>query len=274
MQTQTEIRELLAARGLAPRKALGQHFLVDHNLLARLVDAAGVGEGDLVLEVGPGTGTLTEELLARGSRVVAAELDPGLARLLRDRMGDERRFTLVEGDCLESKRRLATPLLEALGDQPFAVVANLPYGCATPLMLTLLVDHPACRGLFVTVQREVADRLLAQPGTRDYGPLAVVARVTARCERLASLPPHCFWPRPEVESAMVAIRRLPRPGVNDLRGFAEFCSRLFGQRRKQLGAVLGDRDAWPEGVTRRARAEDLSLHQLIALWQQTPAHDR
>ncbi len=208
-QTLSEIRGLLASRGLSPRHALGQNFLIDHNLLRRLVDESGVGAGDLVLEVGPGTGTLTEELLARGCEVIACELDRGLAGLLRNRLGNEARFTLVEGDCLEGKRALSGALAGALAGRPFTLVANLPYGSATPLMLTLLVDHPECRAMFATIQREVADRLAARPGSKAYGPLAVVASLLARVRTVAALAPECFWPRPEVTSAMVAIERTP-----------------------------------------------------------------
>src|SRR6186713_2406397 len=114
MQTLAQIRELLESRGLAPRKSLGQNFLIDHNLIRKLVDASGAAAGDLVLEVGPGTGALTEELLDRGCRVIACELDRGLAELLRERFAataGSGRFTLIEGDCLASKRALADELV-------------------------------------------------------------------------------------------------------------------------------------------------------------------
>lgn len=283
MQTLGEIRELLEAHGLTPRKRFGQNFLVDHNLLRRLVESSGVGRGDVVLEVGPGTGTLTEELLGRGCRVVASEVDRGLVGLLRDRFAEALEsgaLVLVEGDCLESKRRLSRGLVEAIGEGvssgisvegrvegEFRLVANLPYGCATPLMLTLLAEHAGCTGMFVTVQREVADRLLAGPGSRDYGPLGVVAQLAAEPRRLATLGPACFWPRPGVESAMVAVTRRASPLVGDVRGFAEFCTMAFGRRRKQLGSVLGDRERWPEGVTRETRVEALGPAQLVALWE-------
>ncbi len=264
MQTLTEIKELLSTHGLSARKSLGQNFLIDHNLIRKLVDASRVGPGDLVLEVGPGTGTLTEELLARGSEVVACELDRGLAALLRERLP---RLTLIEGDCLESKRRLSREVEAALGARPFTLVANLPYGAASPLMLALLIDHPACRGMHVTIQREVADRLLAGPGTDDYGTLGVVTRAMAEVSRIAVLSPECFWPRPDVTSAMVSIVRRTDPVTDDPRRLAEFCTRVFSKRRKQLGSVLGRNRAipWPSGVTPESRAEDLSVEQLVAL---------
>jgi SAM-dependent methyltransferase len=170
-QTLAEIKDLLASRGLSPLKRFGQNFLIDQNLVRKLVDEAGVTPGELVLEVGPGTGTLTEELLGRGCEVIACELDRGLAALLRDRLGARERFALVEGDCLGGKRHVSPAVVGAIGGRPFVLVANLPYGAATPLMLALLTEHPGCRGMFVTIQREVGERLgagarvlLAPPG--------------------------------------------------------------------------------------------------------------
>ncbi len=265
MQTLTDIRRLLDSRGLSPRKSLGQNFLIDHNLIRKLVDASGIGAGDLVLEIGPGTGTLTDELLDRGCRVIACEIDEHLAALLRDRFAEREGFTLVEGDCLESKRELSRATAAALARRPFTLVANLPYNAATPLMLTLLCEHPECRGLFVTIQREVADRLLAAPGTRDYGPLAVVAQAVGEVLHIATLPPECFWPRPDVTSAMAAVVRRPSPLAPDARALADFCQKLFSQRRKQLGSVLGRGGRWPEGISPTQRAEQLTVEQLIAL---------
>lgn len=238
MQTLTQIRAMLDQRGLSPKKSLGQNFLIDHNLIRQLVDASGAGAGPtadrLVLEVGPGTGTLTEELLDRGCRVIACELDDALCDLLLDRFADRERFTLVRGDCLGSKRALSPALLEALGHAPFSLVANLPYGAGTPLLLILLTRFPQCGSMHVTIQREVADRIMAPPGSPDYGSISVVARAAAQAARLATLPPACFWPRPKVDSAMIALTRLPTPLTADLVALAETAQRLFTQRRKQI----------------------------------------
>jgi 16S rRNA (adenine1518-N6/adenine1519-N6)-dimethyltransferase len=265
VQSLTEIRELLETHGLAPRKSLGQNFLIDQNLIRKLVDASGVRAGDLVLEVGPGTGTLTEELLARGCRVVACELDRGLAALLRERLGAQKRFALVEGDALAGKRELSAAVAAALGAEPFRLVANLPYGAATPLMLALLVGHPECGSMHVTIQREVADRLLAAPGTKDYGPIAVVARALASVERIATLPPECFWPRPDITSAMVALVRRPDPLTREPRRLADVAQKLFMQRRKQLGSVLGRGFPFPDGISPTDRAESLPAEKFVAL---------
>jgi 16S rRNA (adenine1518-N6/adenine1519-N6)-dimethyltransferase len=272
MQTLAEIRAMLDERGLRPKKSLGQNFLIDHNLLTRLVDESGVSEGDTVLEVGPGTGTLTEALLERGCRVIACELDDALADLLRERLSERwgEAFTLVHGDCLASKREVNPVLIDAVGDGPFRLVANLPYHAGTPLMITLIANHPRCVGMGVTIQKEVAERLVAGPGSKTYGTLGVVAQAAGEVRRVASLPPGCFWPQPGVDSAMATFVRT-EPAVDDLPGFAAFVGRVFEGRRKQLGAHLKRLgcvpDAWPEGVGSTDRAEGLDISKFAALYR-------
>ncbi|MDX2131807.1 MAG: 16S rRNA (adenine(1518)-N(6)/adenine(1519)-N(6))-dimethyltransferase RsmA [Planctomycetota bacterium] len=275
MQTLTQIREMLEARGLSPRHSFGQNFLLDHNLIRKLVDASGVGPGDLVLEIGPGTGTLTELLLARRARVVACEIDRGLAALLRERLGHDPNFTLVEGDCLDGKHALNPALLGALGDAPFTLVANLPYGAGTPVMTILLADVPRCRGVFVTVQLEVARRLAAGPGGREYGPISVLAQAVGEVRLLAKLPPECFWPRPDVMSAMVQVVRRAEQRVPDPRALVDFAQRLFEQRRKQLGAILGRDRPFPAGISAEARAESLRIEQFetLRVWDRARGPD-
>lgn len=271
MQTLSEIRSMLEARGLAPRHSLGQNFLIDHNLIRKLVDASGVGAGDVVLEIGPGTGTLTEELLNRGCVVIACELDPGLADLIAERLGSK--ITLVRGDCLASKSALNPVVVSALDARPFTLVANLPYGAASPLMMTLLISHPECRGMFVTIQREVGERLRAACGTRDYGELGVIAQAMAHIERIASLPGECFWPRPKVDSEMASIVRRDQPRTRDARALSRMCRTLFTKRRKQIGAILGRDFPFPPGIDPGARPEALTVEQIDALAQRAPSPD-
>lgn len=268
MQTLARIRQLLDERGLAPQHRFGQNFLIDHNLIRRLVDAANLSPSSLVLEIGPGTGTMTEELLSRGCEVIAVELDRGLAQLLRDTISaapGADRFTLVEGDCLQSKRAISSEVLAKLAGRPFTLVSNLPYGAGTPVLVTLLASHPECRTMAVTIQREVADRLTAAPRSKDYGPLSAIAQAAATIEHIATLPPECFWPRPDVTSAMVRLTRRDQPLTDDIASFAETCQQLFAQRRKQIAWYLGRSATWPEGILPTMRAEELTPAQLVTL---------
>ncbi|MBX3322905.1 MAG: ribosomal RNA small subunit methyltransferase A [Phycisphaeraceae bacterium] len=271
MQTASQIKAMLQARGLRPRKALGQNFLIDQNLIRKLVEASGAGAGDTVLEVGPGTGTLTEVLLERGCRVIACELDRDLCALLRERLGANPNFSLIEGDCLAGKRALSPHLEAALGDGPFSLVANLPYGAATPLLLILLTRRPACSAMHVTIQREVAQRLAAAPGTEAYGSISVIAAAAATIQTIATLPPECFWPRPGVESAMISIRRTNPEvvaGTIDLPHLADLCQTLFTQRRKYIRAACRNLDlTLPEGVDPTRRVCEMTLADFIALAQ-------
>lgn len=285
MHTLTQLREMLESRGLAPRKSLGQNFLIDANLAAKLIDASGVKAGDLVLEVGPGAGALTESLLERACAVIACELDRGMCDLLTDRFPDAlaaQSLRLINDDCLATKRTLSPRLLEALDARPFRLVANLPYQAASPLMAILATDHhpaiapaplPHCLGQFVTIQKEVADRLAAQPGSAAFGPLTVMVRAFADIQRIATLPPECFWPRPEVTSAMIAITPRLTPLTSDPASLGRLCHRLFTQRRKKLGSILKPPPprGWPADISPDARAETLSLEQLVALAASMPA---
>ena len=273
MQTLADIKLLLESAGLSPRKSLGQNFLIDKNLIGRLLDAAKLTPGELVLEVGPGTGTLTEGLLERGCRVVACELDRGLAEMLRTRVptlpmpGAATNFTLIEGDCLGKHRSLNADAAAALGAgaKPFKLVANLPYAAATPLMLTLLINHPQCSLQAVTIQKEVAERMAAKPGTDAYGALSIVAQAMAEIATVATLPPECFWPRPDVTSAMVLVTRRATPLTADPAGLLDLCQRMFAQRRKQIGTTLGRATALPAGITADQRPETLSVQQFVQL---------
>ena len=263
MQTLSDIKAILATRGLEPKHRFGQNFLHDQNKLRALVAHSGAVAGDLVLEVGPGTGTLTEALLDAGCEVVACELDDDMAAIIRDRLGSQVR--LIHGDCLDGKHAVSAAILEALGDRPFKLVANLPYGAATPLILNLAAHHPTCLGQFVTVQREVAQRLAAAPGTEAYGAATVLLSLTSTVQVLETLPGSCFWPVPRVTSAMMAVIPNPeRPSLEPDRVSA-FVHRIFASRRKQLGALLGRQASFPAGVLPTMRAETLTPPQILAL---------
>ena len=264
-----ELRRLLNERGLTPKKSLGQNFLIDGNLVRKLVASSGVGAGDVVLEVGPGAGALTEELLATGCQVVACEMDRGLAELLRDRFADAgESFSLIEGDCLASKRSINEELVEAIGGHEITLVANLPYSVASPLMMTLLLEHPQCTSLWVTIQAEVAERFAASPGGKEYGELSVVAQTIAEVQPVATVGASCFWPQPKVTSAMIGLVRRSAPRARDPHRLQELCRTLFTKRRKQIGTTLKEEmcdRAWPANVDPRSRPEQLTIAQFVSL---------
>lgn len=273
-QTLTDIKQLLAAHGLRPKHRLGQNFLHDHNHLRRILEAADLQPGQQVLEVGPGTGALTEQLLAAGARVVAVEIDRDLEPILRTRLAEvfgeamvTERFHLIVGDALAGKHALSPAVLEALGDKPFKLIANLPYQVASPLLANLATDHPAMSDAVVMIQNEVADRLMAGPGGKDYGPLGIVLQAMCEIRVVGKLSPGCFWPPPTITSAVVHLRRRDRPLIDQPRVFSDFLHRLFSKRRKQLGSILGRDTPLPPGIEADVRPETLSVEQLLELME-------
>lgn len=282
MQTLNEIRTLLAERGIRPKHRLGQNFLHDQNLIRKLVEAADPKPSEIVLEVGPGTGALTESLLETDvARVIASEIDEDMIAIIESYVCPKHpdRLRVVRGDCLASKRTLNAELVASL-DQPFVLIANLPYQVSTPLLMTLLIQCVAqatpapCRGLFFTVQREVAQRLASGPGGREFGLISVIAQTLCEVEEIATVPGSCFWPVPKVTSAMVAMRPLAAPSAilpTEIESFAAFCAGLFQKRRKQLQSILGRDVAWPDGVDPSSRPEVLSIEDLHALFRSVEA---
>lgn len=271
-QTQTEVRQLLESAGLRPRHRFGQNFLIDLNLMRKLVAAAELSRTDTVLEIGAGTGSLTELLLEQGVRVVAVEIDHGLQTLLRQRLGDQPCFTLIQADALAGKHHVNALVLKVLHDLPpgaggsYKLVANLPYQIATPLLMDLLLVEPRFERLVCTIQKEVGQRLGAAPRTEAYGPVSVVVQTLADVTPLAVLPPRAFWPAPQVESLMVTIRPRPPTQVDsaDVSGFVALVQRGFQQRRKKLRRLVRDADEplalaafHAAGVNPDARPEEL-----------------
>ncbi len=265
-QTLNDIKRLLADHGLHPKKKFGQNFLHDGNHMARIMEAAALSPGDVVLEVGPGTGALTERLADAGARVVAVEIDRDMEPILRGRLGD--RVTLHLGDALDGKHAIspeALALLEQHHAERFKLIANLPYHIASPLLANLALDHPAMTHAVVMIQKEVADRLTAPPGTKAYGPLGILLQAVFEIRRVGVLKPGCFYPPPSIDSAVVALHRRAAPLCDDPHAFSAMLHTLFSKRRKQLGAILGRDAELPAGVEPTMRPEVLSLDQLCEL---------
>ncbi len=280
-QTLSEIRDLLASAGLRPQKKLGQNFLIDGNLMTKIVDAAGIEPDDTVLEIGAGTGSLTEMLLERARRVVAVEADRGLAKLLADRLAGRDSLTLLHEDVLQTKSRISPAVLDALrhaaGGRPALLVANLPYHIASPLLIDLLLcDVPLARFCF-SVQREVADRITGLPSTKDYGPMSILLQLCGTVHKITHLPPQAFWPAPKIESTALRIDiDLSRfPDKTLLRRFSDLLRLAFSHRRKTLNYNLKQQynpaDFGPAcaatGIDPGTRAEALSPEQWYEMFR-------
>jgi 16S rRNA (adenine1518-N6/adenine1519-N6)-dimethyltransferase len=266
--SRTDAAALLARYGLAPSRALGQNFVVDPNTVRRIARLAEVGPGDHVVEIGAGLGSLTRALLETGADVVAVEVDRGLVPVLRDEV-EPLGARVVEGDALTLDWDAVLS-----GARPWVMVANLPYNVATPLVADLLDHVPAIERMLVMVQREVGERLVAAPRTPAYGAVSVKVAYWATGRVVGRVPATVFLPRPNVESALVALRRRPEPAVDPAEApYATLFALVragFGQRRKMLrnslGTVVdaGDLAAVFEaaGIAPTARAEELD----VAAW--------
>jgi 16S rRNA (adenine1518-N6/adenine1519-N6)-dimethyltransferase len=246
-QTTAYLKQLFTDVGFTIDARRGQNFLVDLNLIDLLERSAGIGPQDVVLEVGTGTGVLTERLSSAASRVVTCEIDPRLAQLARDRLIDRQNVTLIEGDVLAGKHRFAPAVLDAIKDAGaaspvgrFLLVANLPYCVATPVISNLLALPCPFDAAVVTVQREMAERLIAPAGTSSYNALSVWVGAQCRGEIVRILPPTVFWPRPKVDSAILRLDVEPerRATIADLGRFHSFVRDVFCHRRKLLRGVM------------------------------------
>lgn len=240
-QTAAVLRRLLTDAGLRPRHRHGQNFLIDRNLMMKLVAAAALTVDDIVLEVGTGAGSLTGLLADRAGRVHTFEIDDDLANVAESQLAGRPNVTLHRGDALQTQTVLA-PAISALIARHagrLKLVANLPYDVATPLVMDLLIAPSPPAMMCFTIQREVGLRLLAEPGTRDYGPASVVAQTLATIERIAPVPPQAFWPRPKVESVMLRMtHRQPAMMPAAKARLALLVRHAFQFRRKKLRPIL------------------------------------
>ncbi|GJM25352.1 MAG: ribosomal RNA small subunit methyltransferase A [Phycisphaerae bacterium] len=239
-QTQSTIQQTLSEHGLAPNRRLGQNFLIDRNLMQKLVEAADLGSGTLVLEVGGGTGGLTDQLATRADQLIVAEADAGLARLLTARFEGHGNVEIIHTDILERKHDIAPTVVEKLrshGDlDRFLLVANLPYSIASPLLINLLTLKPTVERMVFTIQKEVADRVVADAGSKDFGPLSIALQIACDVEILAKLPPSVFWPPPKIDSSMLRldVKKEITQSPDALRAFLTVVRTAFAHRRKTL----------------------------------------
>ncbi len=265
-QTRSEIDALLAKFGLAPRHALGQHFLADPNIVERIVRVSGVGPGDRVVEIGAGTGTLTRPLAATGATMVAYELDRGLVPLLNE---------VLDGTGVDVRvgNALKIDFDASLEGDGWHLIANLPYNIGTPLVLDVLRKYLTISKLTIMLQAEVVDRLIAEPGSPDYGVPSIITALHAKHVAVFTVPPQVFVPPPAVDSAVIVLERVAAPAQTE--AALRLARAAFGQRRKMLrkslARELSDPTASLEaaGIDPTRRAETVRPEEFIRLAEVT-----
>lgn len=263
-----DVRRIAEELDLRPTKKWGQNFVIDPNTVRRIVRVADVSPDDVVLEVGPGVGSLTLALLETGARVVAVEIDPRLAERLPATVAEfapetAERLVVMNADAMD---------VSTLPWAPTALVANLPYNVAVPVVLHLLAAFPSIQRVLVMVQREVAERLCAEPGSRTYGVPSVKARWFGDVSYAGDVGRSVFWPAPNVDSGLVSIIRRPEGKTADRERVFAIIDAAFGQRRKKLRTAVSsrfagdiDRAMQQAGLDRDVRGEQLDVDDFVAL---------
>ena len=294
-QTRSFLMQRLREAGIQPNRRHGQNFLIDLNLVQLIVRAAELEPRDVVLEIGGGTGGLTAMVAEKAAAVVSVEMDQNLAQLASETLHGFDNVTLLVADALKNKNRLNPVVLETveqkLAEVPesrFKLVANLPYNIATPVISNLLAIESPPVLMAVTIQKELADRILARPSTKDYGALSVWVQSQCRVELVRTLPPEAFWPRPKVWSAILRIVLDPeaRARIPDLAYFHGFVRSMFFHRRKYLRSVVRsaykgrlDTAAVDEALAEmklgpESRAEQLDVETMLRLCETLRAKEQ
>ena len=244
-QTKSFLMQKLREIGVEPASRHGQNFLIDLNLVRLIIDSADLGPRDVVLEVGTGTGSLTTLMAPKASQVVTVEIDSNLYELASEQLLEHDNVTQLCCDALRNKNRFSGEVMSAVGDAlaatpdaRFKLVANLPYNVATPILSNLLLCGHTPHTMVATIQKELAERIVAEPWSKDYGALSVWMQSQAATEIVRIMPPKVFWPAPKVESAIVKIvvDEQRRAAIPDLRYFHQLVKSLFLHRRKFLRA--------------------------------------
>ncbi|MCK5225652.1 MAG: ribosomal RNA small subunit methyltransferase A [Planctomycetes bacterium] len=285
MQTKTQIQELLEAAGVKPNKRLGQNFLIDLNLMRLLLDSAQIGKNDIVLEIGCGTGSLTEALSEKAGQVISVEIDSTLAEITKNQLAQAENVQVLQTDALKNKNNLnpvVTGAIEKARNKfsgKLLLVANLPYSVACPVMLNLIKSEITADEMYVTIQKEVAERMTAKPDNKHYGTLSIYLAATGETKIIRVLKPKVFWPQPQVASAIVSfVRKKEKTDkIKNMELFGEIVSFLMCHRRKTLsGCVklatgkLENNKKWLEifescSINPKARPEKLSPEDYIAI---------
>jgi 16S rRNA (adenine1518-N6/adenine1519-N6)-dimethyltransferase len=274
-------KEIIKKFNIRLTKSLGQNFLNDEEVVRKIVDAAGVGNDDLVIEIGPGAGSMTRELCSRAGQVVAIEIDKHLIPVLSETLKEFTNLRIVNKDVLEVdfKKEILEVSTSDFKPRSIRVVANLPYYITTPIIMKLLEENPGIDSMVFMVQKEVAQRMVANPGGKDYGALSVAVQYYSKPAKAFDVPPHCFIPQPEVDSTVISldIHETPPVEVGDKAMFFKTVKASFGQRRKTLVNALTNsgyfmynkeeiKDILKDlGIGENQRGETLSITQFAQL---------
>ena len=252
----TNTSEILKKYQFRMQKKYGQNFLIDANILHKIVEAAQITREDCVLEIGPGIGTMTQYLAERAKMVIAVEIDKNLMPVLQETLSPYDNVKVIHDDIL--KVDINRIVQEENAGKPIKVVANLPYYITTPIIMALFENHIALRSITIMVQKEVADRMQALPGTKDYGALSLAVRYYAEPEIIMKVPASCFMPRPNVDSAVIRLTRYEKPLVEavDENWLFAVIRASFNQRRKTL--INGLSNAGNLGISKEKIAEAIA----------------
>lgn len=287
VHTPSVLKQIFSSRGIIPSKRFGQHFLIDQKVLLSIPDIANLKEDDVVLEIGAGTGGLTRLLAERARHVFSVEVDKKLFELSSDILKFYKNITLIHKDILKTKHELNPDILTLMqnwlkdhNQAHVKVISNLPYNISTPVIVNLLEDKLPISFMILMLQKEITERMTASPGTREYGILSVITQLFSEVEIVRTLPPDVFWPKPEVDSALVRVmchKEKYAGRITDYTFFRKVIYAIFTSRRKTLlnsiehlrlpgiskehiKKIIGDMQ-----LDERVRGETLNLDQLISL---------
>ncbi|OQM47089.1 16S rRNA (adenine(1518)-N(6)/adenine(1519)-N(6))-dimethyltransferase [Anoxybacillus sp. UARK-01] len=277
--TPARTREILNKYGFSFKKSLGQNFLIDTNILRRIVDFAELSNETGVIEIGPGIGALTEQLARQAKKVISFEIDQRLLPILADTLSLYSNIRIIHQDVLKANiQHIIDEELAEIHD--IMVVANLPYYVTTPIIMKLLTDRLPIRGIVVMLQKEVADRISASPGTKDYGSLSIAIQYYTKAETVMNVPRTVFMPQPNVDSAVIRLTKREKPAVEvvDESFFFQVVRASFGQRRKTiLNNLIShlpngkqqkeniERGLADSGIDSKRRGETLTIQEFAAL---------
>lgn len=268
LATPTATAEIIKKYNFAFQRRFGQNFLIDSNIVSKIIKLSGITEKDCVVEIGPGIGTMTQYLAEKAGQVIAVEIDKNLIPILNETLGEYDNVTIINDDILKVDIRQMAE--EKNGGRPIKIVANLPYYITTPIIMGLFESNVPLSSITIMVQKEVAERMQVGPGTKDYGALSLAVQYYARPEIVLNVPSTCFMPRPGVGSAVIRLQKYETPLVNvkDEKKMFSIIRAAFNQRRKTLanalanGFVCKGTDGNPEAVSRQKVYEALEKMNL------------